>query len=295
MKRKTILTLSILFILICLFLLTLFLLYPSLFQKDSDSGKGTQPDSVVQYTVLEGEITHSFECSGKVASDMAETKLRELVIQNANQNNFDMCREKGEKVAKGEPLYRFQNKEHQLDFNGQVVDVQFRDGSVSIFLLNYDDLMIKAQADAKFYDYISYHSNATVSFNGVEYEATVVGIGYEIQDGMFQIELKSAAMLLPGTEVKVSVQTKTKKNGMYLPTEAVLSQGEAYYVKLLMEDGSTKDTTVILGSYFSVEENGNTFSYVEIKSGVTAGDTVVTEKSEEINPGERIKEQYLNE
>ena len=295
MKRRTFLILSILVILAGLSLLTLFLLFPSLFQKDNDSNQGTPSDSVVQYTVLEGEITHSFECTGKVASDVPEIRLKELVIQNANQNNFDMCREKGEKVAKGEPLYRFQNKEHQLDFNGQVVDVQFRDGSVSIFLLNYDDLMIKAQADAKFYDYISYHSNATVSFNGVEYEATVVGIGYEIQDGMFQIELKSAAMLLPGTEVKVSVQTKTKKNGMYLPTEAVLSQGEAYYVKLLMEDGSTKDTTVILGSYFSVEENGNTFSYVEIKSGVTAGDTVVTEKSEEINPGERIKEQYLNE
>lgn len=295
MKRRTFLVLSILVILAGLSLLTLFLLFPSLFQKDNDSNQGTPSDSVVQYTVLEGEITHSFECTGKVASDMPEIRLKELVIQNANQNNFEMCREKGEKVAKGETLYRFQKKEHRLDFNGRIVDIQFQDGCVSISLLNYDDLIITAQADVKFYDYINYRSTATVSFNGAEYEASVEKIGYEIQDGMFQIALKSAAMLLPGTEVKAIIQTKAKKEGLYLPTDAVLSQGETYYVKLLMEDGSTKDTPVTLGSYFSVEENGNTFSYVEIKNGVSAGDTVVTEKHEDVNPGERIKEQYLDE
>lgn len=295
MKRRTFLILSILVILIGLSLLTLFLLFPSLFQKDKDSNQGTPSDSVVQYTVLEGEITHSFECTGKVASDVPEIRPKELVIQHANQNNFEMCREKGEKVEKGEILYRFQKKEHRLDFNGRIVDIQFQDGCVSISLLNYDDLLITAQADAKFYDYINYRSTATVSFNGAEYEASVEKIGYEIQDGMFQIALKSAAMLLPGTEVKAIIQTKAKQEGLYLPTDAVLSQGETYYVKLLMEDGSTKDTPVTLGSYFSVEENGNTFSYVEIKNGVSAGDTVVTEKHEDVNPGERIKEQYLDE
>jgi hypothetical protein len=98
--------------------------------------------------------------------------------------------------------------------------------------------------------------------------------------------------LYPGTPVKLVFTLEIKEAGMYVPSEAVFSDGEEYYVYIETENEPEK-TPVTVGQRFSSEEDGNSFEYIEILSGVSNKDVLIVEKVD--YSGRQLKESLKNE
>ena len=83
----------------------------------------------------------------------------------------------------------------------------------------------------------------------------------------------STGKLSVGSSVTVYIEQDTLEQVIYVPRNAVSTNGTKSYVTVKNEDGTTSQVNVTVG-----EDNG---SYIEIKEGLTAGDTCVIAENEE--------------
>ena len=207
-----------------------------------------------------------------------------------------MKKNKGDSIGPNEILYVYGNETHTVDFNGLITDIIYEGGengkSVTIRLLNYANLFISANIGMEKIDKITYDTPVKVIFNGSEAQAKIDTIGYEITDEKLPVNIYLPMKLYPGTPVKLVFTLEIKEAGMYVPSEAVFSDGEEYYVYIETENEPEK-TPVTVGQRFSSEEDGNSFEYIEILSGVSNKDVLIVEKVD--YSGRQLKESLKNE
>lgn len=302
LKRKTIISLSLLILFIVLIFGVVYLNNPDMFDKgDGNVVDGNKNVSIVRYPILTGEVTHTYSVDGgQVISGNPEMYLSEISVDNVSDSNFKLLKKKGEDIAPNEPLYMYNGSKKSVNFNGKVVEVYFQADdntrTAVISLLNYDKLFIDAYIDKEKIDMIDYNTKVKAVVNGEEYDTSIKTIGYEITDGKLpiQIELPKSKHFLPGTEAQVTFILDTVEMGMYVPEEAVFQDGDVYYVNVETGDEyGYEQKQITVGEHFEIEENGDMQKYVEIISGVSEKDILVVENIDDSGP--KIKEKVKNE
>lgn len=271
---------------------------PQLFLQSTDESHDSMLPEVqrIKYHVLEGQIEHTYETDAQVISGMPEIYITEVRLDNISDSDFSLKKNKGDSIGPNEILYVYGNETHTVDFNGLITDIIYEGGenskSVTIRLLNYDNLFISANIGMEKIDKITYDTPVKVIFNGSEAQAKIDTIGYEITDEKLPVNISLPMKLYPGTPVKLVFTLEIKEAGMYVPSEAVFSDGEEYYVYIETENEPEK-TPVTVGQRFSSEEDGNSFEYIEILSGVSNKDVLIVEKVD--YSGRKLKESLKNE
>lgn len=302
MKRKITLTVILILFISALALGIVWATSPQLFSGSADDSSDSQQPNVqrVEYPVLEGEVEHTYEIDAQVISGVPEIYTTEIHLDGITESNFSLKKNKGDSIAPEEILYVYAGKDYSAGFNGLVTDIVYEqtdnDKSVTVRLLNYDNLFIEANIEMDKIDKINYDTPVKVVFNGDEARAKIETIGFEIIDETLPVNISLPMKLYPGTPVKLIFTLEVREAGLYVPREAVYSDGEEYYV--FVKDGDNlKRTQIKVGQEFSLEENQSdgvsVFEYIEILSGVSSGDTLVVETVDYM--GSNIKENLNNE
>lgn len=280
MKRKLFLTIFSVFFLCGIFVLTLYLSFPNLFDlSSSDPAINEIPRKTFEYRVLKGEVKHTYETTGQVISGAPELYIVTFDLEKISDETFELVKEPGENFAKGDTVYTSNGKSKTVDFNGKVVDVVSSDNgkNLSVKLLNYDALFVVAEIDLETYSKITYSTPATVIYNNAEYNATIKNIGYEVVNDQVQIQLSAPDGVLPGSSVTVCLVLDTDTVGLYVPTAAIYNNGDHPYAFVRDGEGK-KQVEITVGQEFSLEEDGNVFHYIEILSGVKETDILLVEE-----------------
>lgn len=222
--------------------------------------------SYVQSKVIIGEISSYYTVKGTVVA--AEDSIKSYTFPISDYDNLKNLF--GKELNEGDSIYA----EQTCDFFGKIIDVKTEDNYTVVNIVDYSKLVILTQVDYEHYQKLDYSTPVTVTYGSIQGNANIIHIDYHFSNDYTTVKLASEAALMPGLEVDISFITETRENSMYIPFEALYKQGDEYYVKKLI-NGEPTDTNVYIGELFSVEENGYTFKYAEIVSGLEKGDTVV--------------------
>lgn len=95
------------------------------------------------------------------------------------------------------------------------------------------------------------------------------------------ITLPDADVLKPGYEVRVAIETLTRKDVLVLPREAVRTTGEGQKIVMVVEQGRMQHRTVQTG--LSDQEN------IEITSGLESGEVIIKDGSIDLKEKTRVK------
>ena len=166
---------------------------------------------------------------------------------------------KGDKVKGGDSLLTV------ADFEHMQVSVRVGESNISQVAVGQECRVTVSSAGATFESTIESIDYATYSGNNVAYYTAVVKVSTTGQEGVW-----------PGMQATVTVPLEEAKNVTVLKMEALsTSRDNTAYVYKENENGEMEEVAVTVGV-----SNGN---YVEIKEGVTSGETVykIAEKEEE--------------
>ena len=270
---------------------------PDIFNNKSGDKAKSQPQVITyEYRVLSGEIEHTYEVNGTVISQMPELYLKERVIEYVNDTDLLMLRKKGDTVCSGDIICKLKEDEIPVEFNAQIVDIKYHseDGTrfAVVSLLDYDELFVVVNVSEDKIDKITYETKSRVWVNGQAHNSEIINIGYEVEGNSVPVCVDPPVNVRPGTEVKVVFSLDVQTAALYVSADAIYQDGEFYYANVKTSAG-TVQKKVSVGQFFSVEEDGNVFEYVEILSGVSKNDTLIVEKTDDA--GSKLKESFDNE
>ena len=254
---------------ISIILLIIISLFASCADRESGStinDAGNEYISYVKSKVFTGVISSYYNVSGVVVEN--EGALNSYTFPLSAYD--ELIHFYGKELNKGDAIYA----EQSCDYSGKIIDVKTENDCTVVDIIDYSKLTILTQVDYGHYQKLNYSTPVTITYGSIQGNANIIHIDYHFSNDYTTVKLASEAALMPGLEVDISFITETRENSMYIPFEALYRQGDEYYVKKLI-DGEPTDTNVYIGELFSVEENGYTFKYAEIVSGLEKGDTVV--------------------
>lgn len=241
------------------------------------------------YTATTGSISNSLSFTGSMqlvssasyAAD-ADTKVREVYVAA------------GDSVKEGAKLMRLANGTLlTAEFDGTVSVVNAGKGDsvkaedVLVTVADFDHMKVSVRVGESNISEVSVGQpcKVTVSSANVTLDSTIAAIDYSTYTGnnvayytaTVYADTSAADNLWPGMQATVTVVKEEAENVTVLKMEALsTARDNTAFVYKENEKGEMEQTPVTVGV-----SNGN---YVEIKDGVTAGETVykVAEKEEEL-------------
>lgn len=241
------------------------------------------------YTATTGSISNSLSFTGSVqlihsAAYTAEedTKVRELFVAA------------GDKVKKGDKLIRLSNGTTiEAEFNGTVSAVEVakdddvKNGASLLSVADFDHMQVTVRVGESNISEVSVGQacKVTVSSANASFESTIGAIDYSTYTGnnvayytaKVDLDASSTENIWPGMQATVTITLDEAQNVTVLKLDALsTARDNTAFVYKEKADGEMEEVAVTVGV-----SNGN---YVEIKSGVTAGETVykIAEKKEEL-------------
>lgn len=239
------------------------------------------------YTATTGSISNSLNFSGsmqlinsKAYTASGDQKVKEVYVSV------------GQKVAKGGKLIRLSGGETlTADFDGTVSAVEVEageevsSGAALLTLADFDHMKVSVRIGESDISSVSVGEacRVTVSSAGAAFDAAIDAIDYSTYTGnnvayytaTVLVDTGDAANVYPGMQATVTVPQEEANNVIVLKMEALsTARDNTAYVYKQAADGTMTESPVTVGV-----SNGN---YVEIKSGLTEGETVykVAEKTE---------------
>lgn len=291
--KKNIFLSAMLVILFCgLIFGVIYLNDPTVFKASDETNKPDVPVMTIEYRVQSGEILHTYETKGEVISNAPEIYLEKIIVEGIN--NFELLKRKGDIIAPSDVLYKFKGVEKQIGFNAQLVGVEYNreEDECVLTLLNYDKLFIAVQIGSDRISDITYDTPTEVIIEGKSYQAEITDIGYEISNGKVNVLISLPAQVRPGTAADIVFTIDKIQTGLYVSRDAVYREGEEYFADVKTDKG-IEQRKITVGQFFSVEQDGSNFEYVEILAGVSANDIILVEQID--NSGSKLKEHFENE
>jgi len=236
-------------------------------------------------TVDTGIITSTITREGRVIDDSPETYIDIITVEFRNKsdvNNFKTVYSTGDELNKGDVLYVYWNKELKVASDFKIVDIVIDDTGASFTLLNYDELYIVTEIPLDQLDIFDFDTKTTISLTnrGVveEYDGKIINFGYEVKEGnVVDILVRSKKKLLPGTMVKVNFEVSRQTDSMYILQQMLKKEGDSYYVEVERSDSSREHKNVEIGDFFDMYNDGEKIEFVEILSGLDAGEKLITD------------------
>lgn len=132
-----------------------------------------------------------------------------------------------------------------------------------------------------------------VSFNidNKEYKAKVIVVDPYIDPNTRTVQIKATARnpkmeLLPGRFASVSLNIKSIKDAILIPTEALIQEGEKKQVALVSKDNVVTFQEVSIANWDK--------DSILISSGLMAGDMVITSGHQKVFPGSKVSTKPYN-
>lgn len=121
--------------------------------------------------------------------------------------------------------------------------------------------------------------------DGTEYDGTITEISNMADDsvGMFRVKasVEDSGSMAPGTDVELEVLKDSARGVMLIPAKCVYYRGGKGYVYTYDRSGSVIHEAAVKTGLFDKE-------YIEIKSGLTVDDQVLTTWTSELKEGTRV-------
>ena len=240
------------------------------------------------YTATTGSISNSLSFTGSMQlinsasyTASSDAKVREIYVSE------------GDKVTKGTRLMRLSSGETiEAEFDGTVsaVDVEKGDevkaGDSLLTVADFDHMKVSVRVGESNIGqvYAGQSCRVTVSSAGATFDSVIDKIDYVAYTGnnvayytsTVIVDTSGTENIWPGMQATVTVPLEEAKDVTVLKMDALsTARNNTAFVYKENEDGEMEQVTVSVGV-----SNGN---YVEIKDGVTAGETVykIAEKEEE--------------
>lgn len=240
------------------------------------------------YTATTGSISNSLSFTGSMQ-----------LIDSANYTASADCKVKevyvseGDQVKDGDKLMRLSGGETiEAEFDGTVssIDVNKGDevtsGDSLLTVADFDHMKVSVRVGESNIGQVAEGQSCrvTVSSAGATFDATIDSIDYVSYSGnnvayyttIVKVDTSEADNIWPGMQATVTVPLEEAQNVTVLKMDALsTARDNTAYVYKENENGEMEEVVVTVGV-----SNGN---YVEIKEGITAGETVykVAEKEEE--------------
>ena len=241
------------------------------------------------YTATTGSISNSLSFTGSMqlvnsSSFTAESdaKVREVYVAE------------GDKVSKGDKLIRLSTGDTlEAEFDGTVstVDVakgdEVKNGDSLLTVADFDHMKVSVRVGESNISEVTkgIACRVTVSSANATYDATIDKIDHVAYSGnnvayytaTVYVDTSETENIWPGMQATVTIPLEEAQNVTVLKMDALsTARDNTAFVYKENENGEMEEVTVTVGV-----SNGN---YVEIKDGVTSGETVykVAEKEEEV-------------
>ena len=210
-----------------------------------------------------------------------DTKVREIYVAE------------GDKVSEGDKLMRLYGGETiEAEFDGTVssIDVakgdEVKSGDSLLTVADFDHMKVSVRIGESNIGQVAKGQSCRVAVSsaGATFDAVIDKIDYvsytgnnvAYYTGTVNVDTSTADNIWPGMQATVTVPLEEAENVTVLKMDALsTARNNTAYVYKENENGEMEEVTVTVGV-----SNGN---YVEIKDGVTAGETVykIAEKEEE--------------
>ena len=241
------------------------------------------------YTATTGSISNSLSFSGSMQlinsasyTASSESKVKEIYVAE------------GDKVKEGDKLMRLSGGETiEAEFDGTVSSIDVEKGDEVkaedslITVADFDHMVVSIRVGESNIGQVSEGQSCrvTVSSAGATYESVIEKIDHVSYSGnnvayyttTVKVDTSATEGIWPGMQATVTIPLEEAENVTVLKMEALSTARDntAYFYKE-NENGEMEEVTVTVGV-----SNGN---YVEIKDGVTSGETVykIAEKEEEV-------------
>lgn len=241
------------------------------------------------YTATTGSISNSLSFSGSMQlvnsasyTASSESKVKEIYVAE------------GDKVKEGDKLMRLSGGETiEAEFDGTVSSIDVEKGDEVkaedslITVADFDHMVVSVRVGESNIGQVSEGQSCrvTVSSAGATYESVIEKIDHVSYSGnnvayyttTVKVDTSETEGIWPGMQATVTIPLEEAENVTVLKMDALsTARDNTAYVYKENEKGEMEEVTVTVGV-----SNGN---YVEIKEGVTSGETVykIAEKEEEV-------------
>ncbi len=253
--------------------------------EDQITGGADAPSRSTQLkaTVESGVITSEFYTEGRVVSNSPEYYIETIAVEFTRQSDrdgFKMYKEKTAEINQGERLYSFRGKDYNALCNCRLVDVQISKDMAIIDLLNYEKLFIETAVGLEKLEHLDLHSEVSIRSHTstvAAYEGSIINIGYEVDNGLIPVMIRTSERMLPGTEVKITFTTTRDIASLYILKQMLKQDSDGYYLEILKENGERERANVEIGEFFLSYQGDTPTEFVEILSGVSEGSTIITD------------------
>jgi len=199
-----------------------------------------------------------------------------------------------QKINQGDIIVKLKNRNIVAPFDGVIGKRNFSDDievSESSLVINLEDasiLFVDVDIPEVFATYIEEGLEVDVKFSGNKeknYEGVVDSLSSRINTNKrslaARIKLNNPKLeILPGALLEVTIKYN-ERNSLGIPDTSVILEGNKVYIYKVDKKNITKRIEIVLGN--------RSQGYLEVKSGLNEGDTIVAEGLKKVRPNSKIK------
>ena len=219
-----------------------------------------------------------------------------IKIQSYNVEKYEILEpiKFNQKIKAGEVMVKLKNRNIVAPFDGVIGkrnfsdDIKVSESSLIIDLEDATKLFVDVDIPEVFAPYINKGLNVDIKFSGNKeknYEGIVNSLASRINTNKrslaVRIKLNNPNLeILPGALLEVTIKYN-ERNSLGIPDTSVILEGNKVYIYKVDEKNITKRKEIEIGN--------RSKGYLEVKSGLNEGDTIVAEGLKKVRPNGKIK------
>ena len=219
-----------------------------------------------------------------------------IKIQSYNVEKYEILEpiKFNQKIKAGEVIVKLKNRNIVAPFDGVIGkrnfsdDIKVSESSLIIDLEDATKLFVDVDIPEVFAPYINKGLNVDIKFSGNKeknYEGIVNSLASRINTNKrslaVRIKLNNPNLeILPGALLEVTIKYN-ERNSLGIPDTSVIFEGNKVYIYKVDEKNITKRKEIEIGN--------RSKGYLEVKSGLNEGDTIVAEGLKKVRPNGKIK------
>ena len=245
------------------------------------------PPSIIVKTVEQREFQNKIETFGTAVP---------LRVQSYNIEKYEILEpiKFNQKIKAGEIIVKLKNRNIVAPFDGVIGkrnfsdDIKVAESSLVINLEDASTLFVDVDIPEVFAPQVREGLNVDIKFSGNRektYEGNLDSLASRINTNKrslaARIKLNNTNLeILPGSLLEVAIKYN-ERNSLSIPDTSVILEGNKVYIYKVDNKNITKKTEILIGN--------RSEGYLEIKSGLKEGDTIVAEGLKKVRPNGKIK------
>ena len=245
------------------------------------------PPSIIVKTVEQREFQNKIETFGTAVP---------LRVQSYNIEKYEILEpiKFNQKIKAGEIIVKLKNRNIVAPFDGVIGkrnfsdDIKVAESSLVINLEDASTLFVDVDIPEVFAPQVKKGLNVDIKFSGNRektYEGNLDSLASRINTNKrslaARIKLNNTNLeILPGSLLEVAIKYN-ERNSLSIPDTSVILEGNKVYIYKVDNKNITKKTEILIGN--------RSEGYLEIKSGLKEGDTIVAEGLKKVRPNGKIK------